>query len=104
MWQVTEKAQQAIYEMNHARRAFMVEMEERLEEMGFDTRQITRFSVALIYLNDCAVSMLERKYNEETLLDFTMLTYYMDEEFRSMVRAIKDEMIEEADKKEVEEE
>jgi len=82
----------------------MVEMEERLEEMGYDSNQITRFSVALIYLNDCANGLLERKYNEETLLDFTMLTYYMDEDFRSMVRAIKDQMIEDADKKESEEE
>ena len=95
MWQVTEKAQRAMYEVMHGRRAFVAEMEDRLREMDYSEQQITRFTVAIIYLNDCVNFMLERKYTDNTLSDMTILAYYMDEDFRDMVKALRNKMIEE---------
>lgn len=73
----------------------MNEMEDRLREMEFSENQITRFTVAIIYLNDCVNFMLERKYTDNTLSDLTMLTYYMDEDFRMMVKTLRGQMIQE---------
>ena len=95
MWKVTEQAHKAIYEVMTARRAFMAEMEDRLREAEFSENQITRFTVAIIYLNDCVNFMLERDYADNTLSDLTMLTYYMDDDFREMVRVLRGQMIQE---------
>ena len=95
MWQVTDKAKQAVYEMMTARRASMNEAEDRLREMDFTENQITRFTVAFIYLNDCANFLLERNYTDNTLSDLTMLSYYMDEDFRDMVKALRNKFTEE---------
>lgn len=95
MWKVTEQAHKAVYEVMTARRAFMNEMEDRLREMEFSEEQITRFTVVIIYLNDCVNFMLERKYTNNTLGDLTMLTYYMDDDFRKMVNTLRGQMIQE---------
>jgi len=73
----------------------MNEMDERLREMEFSENQITRFTVALIYLNDCTNFMLERNYTDNTLSDLTMLSYYMDDDFRMMVKTLRGQMIQE---------
>ena len=97
MWKVTEKAQKAQLEVMYARRAFNAEFEDRLREMEFSENQITRFTVALIYLNDCVNFMLERDYRDSTLSDLTMLTYYMDDDFRMMVKTLRGQLIQQTE-------